>query len=151
VPGWVNDLNELSFGRGYWISVTQNLTTTAGITLYIKGAAAGGQALLPLAFNAPPATFYGLLSAGPGQIVTARVGDTVCGQGLTRQVDGQVGYVVDVVSAFQVAGCGAPGRSVSFRVGEAPQSWLGQWTDARPVHLDFWDLFQWFLPLVLHW
>jgi hypothetical protein len=151
VPGWVNDLSALSFGRGYWISVTQNITTTNGITLYLKGTAAGGQVLLPAAFNAPPATFYGRLNAGPAQAVTAWIGDTACGQGLTRQVGGQAGYVVDVVSAFQSPGCGAPGRAVSFMVGEARLPWLGQWTDARPVHLDFWDLFQMFLPLVLRW
>jgi hypothetical protein len=151
VPGWVNDLSALSFGRGYWISVTQNITTTAGITLYLKGTAAGGQVLLPAAFNAPPATFYGRLNAGPGQAVTAWVGNTACGQGLTRQVGGQAGYVVDVVSAFQAPGCGAPGRAVSFRVGQAPQPWLGSWTDARPLRLDFLDLVRLFIPLVLRW
>jgi hypothetical protein len=149
VPGWVNDLHELSFGHGYWISVTQNITTSAGITLYLKGAALGEQVLLPEAFNAPPATFYGAVAGSPGQAITAWIGSAVCGQGLTRQMAGQVVYGVDVASAWQVPGCGSPGRVVSFRLGNVALPTQGAWTDARPLRLDFFDLFQQFLPLVL--
>jgi hypothetical protein len=149
VLGWVNDLEALSFGHGYWISVTQNITTSAGITLYLKGAALGEQVLLPEAFNAPPATFYGVVVGSPGQAITAWIGSTVCGQGLTRQVAGQVVYVVDVASAWQVPGCGSLGRVVSFRLGNVALPTQGAWTDARPLRLDFFDLFQQFLPLIL--
>jgi hypothetical protein len=150
VPAWVNDLEALSFGHGYWISMTQDIAASGGITLYLKGAGMGmGLPTLPEGVAVPPSTFYGQASGAAGQAVTAWVGGALCGQGTTREADGQVVYVVDVLAAYQLPGCGAPGRAVSFRVGDAWSPQVGLWSDARPVWLDLWELFQRFLPLVV--
>ncbi|PFG73515.1 hypothetical protein [Tepidiforma thermophila] len=68
----------------------------------------------------PPATFYGSVPSGvgPGQtvlaIVTSGGSSQTCGVGQTIADGSGVVYVVDVIADSQLAGCGAPGRTVQF-------------------------------------
>jgi hypothetical protein len=120
-PDWVNDLEVLEFGRGYWINVSEP------VTIGLKGSAATLAA--PATANGcgfvPPATYYGTLepegtfSPASGVPVTAWIAGHLCGQALTRLEGGQVVFSVDVPADDVTAnpGCGAPGRSVTFKVG----------------------------------
>ena len=155
VPAWVNDLTELSFGQSSWISVTQNITTTEGITLYLQGAAASLLRTAAVAgFPIPPATFYGSLNGDwqplPGQDLKAWVNGVACGSGRTLQVEGQGVYVVDVFIAFQAAGCGMPGGRVSFQMGQELLAPFGTWDNDQPIHLDLFPLIKLFLPLLIN-
>jgi hypothetical protein len=141
VPGWVSDLNYLEFGHGYWISVTQP------ITLYLRGA--GGTALNSISGMGgyPPATFYGNVqgSAGwtptPGMPVTASINGKSCGSGLTRLVNGQVRFVIDVLADGwgSTAGCGTPNKTISFYVDGKKMMTTAVWNNNR-----WWDV-----PLLL--
>ena len=98
--------------------------------LLCMGAVAVFAAILPAIAMAdsgfppgPPATFYGVVPAGVqvGQGVVAIVINgtqtTVCGSGtVLADTDngGAPSYVVDVVSAQQIAGCGVTGATVQF-------------------------------------
>jgi len=127
VPAWVNDLQTLDFGKGYWINVTQD------IILWLKGASAQAAQAAQAAPGAstagmptPPATFYGILPAElnpqPGQSVTAWVGLQECGQATTQEVEGQVVFVVKVLAddGGAAQGCGVPGRRVTFQLDGQP-------------------------------
>jgi hypothetical protein len=147
VPGYVNDLEQLAFGHGYWISVTQPVTAYFGTTPYQL---AGSAAMPPQV----PATYYGpVFGAVSGQQVTARVGDAVCGQSETLPVGGEVVYAVNVLAeAGGPAGCGAPGRVVQFQVGSRVITQTVVWNDER-VHrfpLQFGEsLWRVFLPTLV--
>ncbi|MEW5870357.1 MAG: FG-GAP-like repeat-containing protein [Chloroflexota bacterium] len=143
VPGWVNDLSTFTFGSGYWISVTQNITTSYGITLYIKGAAS--TLLRPTSgFPVPPATYYGTLSGdpsfAPGQALSAWVGSQLCGSGQAFSAENSLVYVLDVFSILQMPGCGLPGQEIHFRAGSQIGDRLllpaGRWLDGQPWRLD---------------
>ncbi len=90
---------------------------------------------------APPATFYGSVPSGVGSgqtvlaIVTSGSTTQTCGVGSTLAADSGVVYVVDVVSASQVAGCGADGSTVQFYfVGNRQMATdTATWTGAGPV------------------
>jgi hypothetical protein len=70
----------------------------------------------------PPATYYGAILPGAGVTPTvgapvqAWIGDNQCGEGMTRQVDGQIVYVVTVYAAGAEGAlpCGAAGQTVRF-------------------------------------
>jgi len=132
-PDWVNDLKVLHFGRGYWIHVSD------AITLYLKGGSAPDVALAS-GFPSPPATYYGAVLAGSGftptagMPVTASVGSHLCGQGVVTDVPGYgLAYVVDVPAEDwgDDAGCGAPGRRVSFQVGPCTMFTTAEWDNNR--------------------
>jgi hypothetical protein len=128
VPGYVNDLEELAFGRGYWISVTQ------AITMYIGGS--GGQSELSAASLPPqvPATYYGWIvwGTGPGETVRAWIDNNLCGQGQTMQDGDQIVYVINVLPEMGgLAGCGAAGREVTFQVGAVTMHQTVAWDDSR--------------------
>jgi len=55
-----------------------------------------------------------------------------CGQGTTREVEGQIVYVLDVVADGQVQGCGASGRSVRVTVNNQPTTPVLTWRSGRP-------------------
>ncbi len=132
VPDWVNDLWELEFGHGYWISVTQS------ITLSLKGASASSLATAS-SVPRPPATYYGAVLAGPGFTPTAGmpvkawINGNLCGQGQTLKVNGQVVYTINVFAegSGEAAGCGAPGRIVTFQVGSQIMAPTAVWDDSR--------------------
>jgi hypothetical protein len=128
VPGYVNDLKELVFGRGYWISVTQ------AITMYIGGS--GGQSELSVASLPPqvPATYYGrvLGGIGPGETVRAWVDGNLCGQGQTMVADNRVVYAINVLAEEGgLVGCGAVGREITFQVGSVMMYQTAVWDDSR--------------------
>jgi FG-GAP-like repeat/FG-GAP repeat len=137
VPAWVNDLHDLRFGQGYWISVTQ------AINLYLKAAStAAADSGLP----DPPTTYYGAVLASQyfvptaGMPVVAYVNGKPCGRGQTRQIDGQIVYVVDVWAdgPGEAAGCGVLGAPVTFEIGSRVMSTTAAWdnTHVREVALD---------------
>lgn len=79
----------------------------------------------------PPARVFGTVTVNgvtppPGTRVEAIMGDQVCGEGVVRELGGEigVGYVVDVRNETLQPGCGADGRTITFRVGGqvAPQT-----------------------------
>ncbi len=149
VPSWVNDLYDLQFGSGYWISATQPVTAYFG-GLWSNAPQSS------LSLGLPPATFYGRLLGTqtfrpqPGSIVEAWIDGRLCGQGTARQVGGEIVYAVDVLAAEgSTSGCGAPGRQVSFQVDGQTLPLSAAWTDARAQRLDLWlGLLRLFLPLV---
>lgn len=72
----------------------------------------------------PPTRAFGTVTvdgqpAPPGTTVQALIGDKVCGEGEVRRVSDAIprGYVVDVVSATQMQGCGTDGDRIIFKVG----------------------------------
>ncbi|NJP07197.1 MAG: VCBS repeat-containing protein [Chloroflexaceae bacterium] len=116
VPDWVNDLQFLEFGKGYWIQ------TTRPITLFLRGNStntlAGTEtAETQVALPDPPATFYGRVlptatpEPAPGMHVVATIDTQQCGQATTREVDGEIVYVIDVLAAGP---CGAPGKTITL-------------------------------------
>ncbi len=150
-PEWVNTLEALEFGHGYWIQAT------ADITLYLTGGTTGREGLPAPEIALPPATFYGVVEPGDdftptaGMPVTAWIGGNLCGIGQTKEVDGQVVYVVSVnAEEGSSPGCGAPGRVVAFRVDDHRIRTQAVWDN---THLTALALrvasFQLFLPVIV--
>ena len=112
VPEWVNDLQTLEPGQGYFVNVTQD------IDLRISGGADASLSAASTAFE-PPATFYGVVSGGAdfvtgaGREITAKVNGQVCARTLTRQIDEQIVYAIDVPSGNN---CGELGEQVVFYI-----------------------------------
>jgi hypothetical protein len=126
VPDYVNDLQELAFGNGYWISVTQPVTAHFGST----PAEATLSAAMP---PHVPATYYGPVAGAPsGQTMTAWVDGTLCGRSRTVEVDDQTVYAVNVLAeAGGPVGCGAPGKEVQFQIGAQLLAPTAAWDDSR--------------------
>lgn len=118
VPGWVNDLHTLRFGRGYWIRATESITLYLNADMVTAAVADRGLPTLPT-------TYYGAVLASQtfvpsaGMSVVAYVNGRSCGQGQTREVDGQIVYAIDVWAdgLDNAAGCGMTGSRVTFQVG----------------------------------
>jgi len=130
VPGWVNDLRLLEFGRGYWISATKP------ITIHLSSALAVGDLGVPAS---PPDTYYGQVLAGPGftptdgMTVVAWINGKACGQGTTQDIGGQIVYVADVLADDGVAnaGCGQAGRKITFYVNGRPMTPTAVWDNSQ--------------------
>lgn len=115
-----DELSEMSFGNGYLIHMTK-----AG-TLQLRGSGAITEySALPVAspiLRSPPALYFGAITSRvndftpqSGMTVTAKIGDTLCGQG--KVVDDSGGYVIKVrAAASGDESCGAHGRQVTFGV-----------------------------------
>jgi hypothetical protein len=135
---WVNDLNALSFGNGYWISATQPVTIhLSPPSSLLPDPSTSGFAPLP------PATFYGYVQTGNGftptvgMTVTASIGAVVCGQAVTVDAgSSQIGYAINVSDDNLLPGCGAAGQSVAFTVAGQPMSTMGLWDDNDLIRLD---------------
>jgi hypothetical protein len=133
VPEYVEDLHELEFSRGYWISATQP------VTWYLRGGS--GSVDASGTFGSPPATYYGPALAGSGFVpaagmqVSAYVNGHRCGQGETLEVGGQIVYSVnvfaDVLREGGAAGCGETGDTVTFYVGGQLMGPTAMWNDSR--------------------
>jgi subtilisin-like proprotein convertase family protein len=134
VPEYVNTLVRLEYGRGYWVNI-EGLATLAS-----EESAKSGS--LPL----PPATYYGPLSGIPGvqvaagQTVVARIGEKICGEATTQEYPAGSGKIVFAISVFaddgaQYAGCGVPGRVVSFSVDNTMLPYRAFWNNGRPQQL----------------
>jgi hypothetical protein len=116
-PDYLNDLTALEPGRGYWISATQAITV-----YFSKATLDAGNSPIP----SPPDTYYGTVQGNAtftptaGMMVEARLGNTVCGHGVTQPYGGQTVYVVNVDAddvTGRSAGCGQLGRKVTLYVG----------------------------------
>ena len=154
-PDWVNDLQNLVFGQGYWINVSRSITLHLASNSGF-GTRDSGFGIRDLPMPNPPATFYGPVLAGPGFIpipdmaVTAWISDTLCGQAQTLEVEGQVVYAVDVQPDWEDApGCGAPGRRVSLRVGLQTMATTAAWDNRRLQELALRSSWRSYLPLIL--
>jgi hypothetical protein len=153
VPAWVNDLDYLEFGHGYWISATQP------ITLHLRGTDYGSLDTSGSAIPQPPATFYGQVESSlgftpaAGMTMTAWIDGHLCGQTVLTDVTGYgVAYTVDVMAGDSgtYAGCGGAGREIVFQVNGremVPRAlWSNDWVQElalRPRHLTY-------MPLVMH-
>ncbi|MFQ5615685.1 MAG: LamG domain-containing protein, partial [Anaerolineales bacterium] len=129
-PPWVNDLDALQFGQGYWISATDS------ITWYLKGAGEGARQIQD--FQSPPATYYGPVLSGEtftptvGMTVIAWIDGNLCGQGETLNVNGAVMYSINVLSNGPGgASCGEEGAIVHFQVGSQMMSGEPEWNNSR--------------------
>jgi hypothetical protein len=115
---WVNDLTTLEFGT-YWIYATQDTI------LRLKGPYGGAVVNQPDRSEPPPAIYYGEIQSGPtftarpGMVVTAKMGEAICGQAQTIEVDGSVKYVIDVraVAKNGEVTCGQAGGAITFTIG----------------------------------
>jgi hypothetical protein len=150
VPRWVNDLEVLEFGHGYWIQVTDTITLYMGMS--------AEQSNRPEMIGLPPATYYGTVQPGPGggaapgMVVTAWVDGRQCGQATTRLEGGQVVYAIKVLAAGAGAaqGCGLPGKPVSFRVNGQVAYTAATWDNEQVFELPLaLTPFKVFLPFVL--
>jgi hypothetical protein len=150
-PGWVNDLEVLEFGHGYWINVSQP------ITLYLHGNG-GSTASIDSSLPTPPATYYGQILGGgsftpePGMVVTARVEGRACGHTQAREEDGAMVYAVDVLAddGGEGAGCGVPGRAVTFSVESVAMETTAVWGNEQlhPLALKAVSQHMVYLPLI---
>jgi hypothetical protein len=126
-PGYLNDLQELEPGRGYWISATQSITIHLSNTPMSRA-----QADLTAS---PPDTYYGTVHSNAtftpivGMVVEAHIDGVLCGQGRTQDYGGQIVYVVDVMADDGVvhAGCGRLGRQIAFSVAGRRMVTTGMW------------------------
>jgi hypothetical protein len=141
-PGWVNDLAQLAYGKGYWFIVP-----TGGATPPLLASASA----LDIGVPVPPATFYGVLpyhgaQAKVGLDVQAISGDIVCSTSKTFVPTGttQVGFLIEVLPAGQgaPAGCGINGQPVRIVIGGKVIGYA-IWDDSRPI--TFRDIF---IPLL---
>lgn len=123
----VNDLQELEYGKGYWINITATGTITAllkgGSDSYssIRGARAASVASAGSDHNngivvsmmpqgqaqgvpSPPATYYGIVPSGAGfragMTVTAKIYGIACGQAQTREL--MIGGQTQIVYVIDV-------------------------------------------------
>jgi hypothetical protein len=152
-PPYLNSLTDLEPGRGYWISVTQPIT----VHMSNPSAATLLNATWPAS---PPDTFYGPVLAGPsftptpGMDLVAYVDDIPCGHALLQDYNGETVYVVHVDAddaTERSAGCGQPGRPVSFYVDGQLLAPTASWDNRQLNWLPLaprggWQLF---LPLII--
>jgi hypothetical protein len=153
VPTYVNDLEMLEFGNGYWINVSQAITLHLASSVFPMAANGLDSATMPR----PPATFYGVVLPGPGfapalgMEVTAWIGGNLCGQAETMAVGGQVVYAINVLAEDDgaAAGCGAPGRAVTFQVDSQPMVPSTTWDTSRLWEVRLLPNHRVYLPLIL--
>jgi subtilisin-like proprotein convertase family protein len=128
VPAWVNDLTTLDFGKTYWISVTQT------ITLEVTGGGTSAPSSVE-GLPSPPMTVYGTASASG--TVTAWINGVPCGQGATKLINNQIVYTLNIQpdAPGGKLGCGAAGRSVTFKIGSQAMSTTVGWDIDRVRNL----------------
>ncbi len=130
-------LSDLTFGRGYWIHVSQP------ITLYMRGAGSAGRQATASVLG-PPATFYGrvlpteTLTPKAGMTVQARVNGRVCGKSSTRLVNGAIWYLVHVSAddGGGFAGCAGAASQIQFEVDGQPIGPARVWQNGVIQQLD---------------
>lgn len=151
VPAWVNDLDSLEFGHGYWINMTQP------ITLHLRGADYGALDTAATTIPLPPATFYGRVESGsrftpaPGMTLTAGIDGHLCGQTELTDVAGYgVAYAVDVMADDGAyPGCGAAGREVTFQVDGQAMAATAAWNNDWVWELALEPHYRVYAPLVM--
>ena len=151
VPEYVNSLDDLEFGEGYWIYV---LTDT--VTLRIKGMSTSSLNSVA-GMQRPPSTFYGIIISNTnfiptsGMNVTATVDGKFCGQGETLNYEGEVVYVISIFadSTGQYSGCGSRNKQVKFQVGSQPMFTTGRWDNNQLQELQLARNQSIYLPIIL--
>jgi len=129
---WVNDLTTLEFGS-YWIYATQ------AVTLSLKGPYGGALVNQPdhSGTEPPPAIFYGEVKSSPtftaqaGMLVTAKMGDAICGQAKTIEVEGKTRYVIDVRAVAEQ--CRSAARAITFHINRQALLPAATW-DSSKMH-----------------
>ena len=114
-PRWANDLKEMRFGEAYRIHLKKS------VNLYLKGSdnTLSSAALLEL-----PASYFGAVVASgltptAGLPVSAWVDGALCGASSTLLENGEMVYAINVFAdGPDTPGCGAPGKIITFQVGE---------------------------------
>jgi hypothetical protein len=158
---FINDLDEMEFGKGYFVNATDEAT------LYLEHDANAGLAatvaidpeaaeLLESMPHIPPATYYGVVEGDDtftpeaDMPVVARVDGQVCGESRTQEVDGQIIYVLDVPAEEPgySTGCGALDRSVTFEVSGQELATAVAWNNDIPRELTLQSGTQIYLPLI---
>lgn len=143
----LNDLTELDYADGYWILVSQPTTITFS---YGRGGnphpspLSQGTSANHSSVAAPPATFYGYVTAKsgitpvPNMMVTAWIDGALCGQGKTALIGAQVGYAVHVISADSANhDCGQAGKTVNFEIDGTTIPFNGIWGDGALTQVNF--------------
>jgi hypothetical protein len=130
----VNTLEQLEFGKGYWLYATEEITAYLGV--------AGSSSALDTANQQfPPATYYGYLlpyegfQPTAGMSVTAWVDGVNCGEGSVRLLDGQLAYTIQVEAENSTGECGNEGKSITFEVGSWPVAQRPQWDNSQAQFL----------------
>ncbi len=139
-----NTLHELEYGRGYFVNATEPTTLylehDPGATAWSEEDVRESMQGMPTSI---PATFYGVVEASEDftptvdMPVIARVGDTMCGEAVTQDADGEIVYMVTVLAdeAGIVEGCGTAGATVTFQVGDQMQYTTATWDSSEPSQL----------------
>lgn len=135
VPDWVNTLETMTFGTGYWINVTQPVT----VSLY--GVISTTESLAS-AIPSPPATYYDTVQASgdfvptAGMTVTAWISPTLCGETQVQEQDDTLVFAIHVApEAGGKQGCGTLGKSVTFQVDTHLLTQTVVWDNSRPQNL----------------
>jgi len=136
-PDWVDTLQTMEFGETYYISVT----AASDITVQFADASASERETEIVAtseinaaaiddLKVPPTTFYGTVLSGSAptatfpQLITAWVGETICGQAAMQYVGSQSVYTVIVAAdGSDIRGCGEDGATVNFTLGSEKKPW----------------------------
>ncbi len=145
---WANDLETLTFGRGYWISATRV------ITWQLKGSESANQRVSEWAngrmsestrapaIHTPPATYYGVISPTTdftpqaGMAITASVAERACAFAQTQARGDDVVYAINVGYNPRGGTCGADGDTVTFTVGSRVMEQSAVWRNTRLWALD---------------
>jgi hypothetical protein len=157
---FVNALEVLRFGYGYWINASEAVTwQVSGGDTYAAAAQVEGSATSQYP-PYPPATYYGEVWAGSGFVpaagmeVLAWVEGHLCGRGETVAMGDAVGYRVHVFAASggQYSECGVPGQMVRFEVGGYGMAESAEWDTSQIWKLDLspeQEQYRVYLPLTL--
>jgi hypothetical protein len=126
---FVNNLDRLKFGEGYWIRTTTPVTPYFGVATDTTRASA-------LSLNAPqpPMTLYGWftptaeVSATVGTAIEAYIGEAFCGQTTLQSLAGDLAYRLFIASQTAIGNnnCGQNGLTVTLKLGSltiAEQMW----------------------------
>ena len=148
----VNTLEELNFGRAYWLYATEAVTPYLGV----EGSGPISNAPRQAGDQLLPATFYGWINPtsdfvpAAGMPVKAEIDGTVCGETTVVEVDGRLAYAVQVSAVAMVEECGATGRIVEFRVGDGLLNGGRSWDNSQAWLHSLGDTGkQLFLPIVV--
>jgi hypothetical protein len=116
------------------------------VTLSLKGPYGGAMANQPENADAerPPAIFYGevksspTFTAQPGMMVTAQMGNAICGQSQTIEADGTTRYVIDVRAVAQAGNpaCGLVGGIITFAIDGHDLSPTAAWDNSQMWSVD---------------
>jgi hypothetical protein len=139
-------LEQLEFGKGYWIQVSEPITLQLAVPdigsdpSFARSGASVAASFLDL--PSPPALYYGALpdlqlAEGATAAMTATVGSRLCGSGRAVHRPGEklatYQISVDAAERGDGTGCGIPGATVVFQVGGQTMATTALWDNRRPL------------------